>query len=538
MAGAITSTESKTHQSQNTFRFPETGIALQDTALLLSIDDATFTVKRNLCLYLTKPQVRLEPVLGPEPQDSNAPDNLATHFYGTVLHEEGRFRMWYYACHWGGSPDWSPALAHQLEGWDAGLFIGPLCYAESGDGIHWTKPNLGQVLFKGSRDNNALALSHALVSCATVIKDETDPHPARRYKMAYQFFYDKNDPQFAGLTGFTTCAMAVSPDGLHWEVIDTPYPHDFIEHASLYVHNGKYILNSHQHSDQVPGEGGTSCGRQAYARMAYDFDHWLDGYTESFTLPEPIDPTQRGIFTNYDQVHLGVGAASFGTVCVGIFGLWHNADFEKDFERISCDLGFVISNDGLRFREPVKGHRFLTQHDSPATPVPGKNYTTNLCQGNGIINVGDETRIYHGRYRNQEWRGGGAEAGRDYRGEVGLATLPRDRWGALGLFPDQHKGHVWTATLVLPDAEAQLSINADDTSGITIEIADEHFNPISAFSGENRGRCASEGGFDCRVAWPTSSLADLAGQTVRFKFQLHCNESTNPRLYAVSLKVA
>ena len=31
-----------------------------------------------------------------------------------------------------------------------------LCYATSRDGIHWEKPNLGQVEFEGSRDNNLL----------------------------------------------------------------------------------------------------------------------------------------------------------------------------------------------------------------------------------------------------------------------------------------------------------------------------------------------------------------------------------------------
>jgi len=29
-----------------------------------------------------------------------------------------------------------------------------ICYAESGDGIHWKKPNLGLHEFRGSKDNN------------------------------------------------------------------------------------------------------------------------------------------------------------------------------------------------------------------------------------------------------------------------------------------------------------------------------------------------------------------------------------------------
>ena len=38
------------------------------------------------------------------------------------------------------------------------ILLGPACYTESEDGIDWTKLNLNQVEYKGSRDNNALDL--------------------------------------------------------------------------------------------------------------------------------------------------------------------------------------------------------------------------------------------------------------------------------------------------------------------------------------------------------------------------------------------
>jgi hypothetical protein len=523
----------QTHQ--NVFHFPATGITVSENATLLSIDDATFPLKHNLCLYLTKPDVRSEGVLKPEAQNSNAPDNLAAQFYGTVLHDEGKFRMWYYACHFGENPDWEPELARQLANYKDEVFIGPLCYAESEDGLNWTKPNLGQLRFKGTCANNAFNLPHSIVSCATVVKDETDADPMRRYKMVYQFFHGASDPPLEGFSGFTTCAMAVSPDGIEWTVLATPYPHDFVEHASFYQHDGKYIVNSHQHSDQVLGEGGTPRGRQGFARFAYDYANWLPGSVESFTLPEPTDPTQRGIKTAYDQVHLGVGAVSFGTVCVGLYGLWHSADFDDEFEEISCDFGLLISNDGLSFREPVKGHVYLSQYDSPAPELPGYNYNTVLCQANGILNVGDETRIYHGRWRNANFLETGSEH-QHYYGEVALATLPRDRWGALGLFPDQHVGSVWTAPITLPTEPSQLLCNATGTSGLTIEIGDEQCRPIAAHSGQNAGTVPGTDGLDCPVVWPAGSMEGLAGQTVRFKIHLATEASISPRLYALGLK--
>ena len=38
--------------------------------------------------------------------------------------------------------------------WDGDGESGSVCYARSTDGIHWEKPNLGIVAYKGSKDND------------------------------------------------------------------------------------------------------------------------------------------------------------------------------------------------------------------------------------------------------------------------------------------------------------------------------------------------------------------------------------------------
>src|SRR5688572_32871222 len=80
------------------FHFPATGTRVEKSAVLLAIDDVSWPLRKNLCLTLSKPDVRSEPVLTPNAENPNAPDALAAHFYGTVLHDEGTFRMWYYPC--------------------------------------------------------------------------------------------------------------------------------------------------------------------------------------------------------------------------------------------------------------------------------------------------------------------------------------------------------------------------------------------------------------------------------------------------------
>ncbi len=503
--------------------------------LLLAIDDVLLPFRKGVGLYLTKPTVRSEPVLLPSPFGSGAPDDLAAHFYGTVLQDEGRFRMWYYACHWGLNPDWTPHQMQQLArmtGEAQGinpLYPGPICYAESDDGLTWTKPALGQVLFKGSRTNNAIDLPHPLIGGATVIKDVDDPDPARRYKMVYEFFPDVTDPIIPEYGTRPTIALAESPDGLRWTMTSIPFKDQFVEQASFFKHDGRYLVH-YQVADTFAGwfaEGGTPCGRTGVARMTYDWAHWPDLAAKAFALPEPEDPSLRGLSGPYDQVHLGVGAASFGNVCVGVFGLWHNADFLRNFAQISGDFGLLISNDGIHFREPVKGHRFLRREDSPATPVPGYEINTVLCQANGILNVGDETRIYHGRWRNA---GGNEDVAdlRYYSAEVALATLPRDRWGALGLNPDAGEGTICSAPLTLP-GDAQLTLNANGTAGMRVALLDERFVPLPGYTDGHPG----PDGLDAPVAW-SASLAALAGQTVRVQLHLTRGEWAEPRVYAVS----
>jgi hypothetical protein len=233
-------------------------------------------------------------------------------------------------------------------------------------------------------------------------------------------------------------------------------------------------------------------------------------------------------------VHLGVGAASFGNVCVGLYGLWHNMENSKAFDQIACDFGLLVSNDGMHFREPVKGHRFLRRDESLVTPVPGREFNTVLCQANGILNVGDETRIYHGRWRNV---GGHTEEDADkvlrhYYGEVALATLPRDRWAAFGLYAGANEGVVCSAPMKLPQNGGAITINADCNTGIMVDMLDTRFQPIAGFT---NGSVKEANGLDCMVEWTGHALSELDGQEVRVQLRMRRMDDQSPRLYAIYL---
>ena len=499
------------------FAFPFSGLKVAQPTLL-AIDDHSLPLRKNLCLYLSKPNYRRDPVLAPTRSKRDAPDYIGTHFYGTVLYDEGRYRMWYYAV----------GLAETR----GQLQEGPVCYAESDDGLHFVKPRLRQVEYKGSLENNAIALPDPRTEGVEIIKDLDDPDPSRRYKAVYEAFTLGRRP---------TIRTATSPDGLHWTAgVENPVT-TAMEQSGFYKFNGLYYVNAQM---WPLGEGGRHRGRQGYVAVSTDFVHWQQEIAESFALPEPEN---GGNQFAYDQVHLGTAAMSYGNVLVGLYCRWHARPNPGDWFGLattSGDLGLLVSNDGTHFREPVKSFVYISEQENPATQAPGYRYPTILEQCNGFVNVGDETRIYHGRWRNAPYVNPSIEVDKSkedqfyqdlYYSEVALATLPRDRWGALGLFPDQAEGSVWSCPITLPAGGCQLALNAERACDMTVEISDARFAFLPAYSGANAGTVAAEGGLSCAVTWQGGGLDALAGATVRFRVRVKRSATSEPRLFALYL---
>lgn len=121
--------------------------------------------------------------------------------YHSVFRDGGTFRMYY--------------KAWQLDVTDGKVSMGahPLftCYAESGDGIVWRKPELGLHEFRGSRANNIVLVPGKMGGAnpdpghIAVFKDD---NPAAAADARYKAMVRSSSPK--GLLAFK------SADGLHW----------------------------------------------------------------------------------------------------------------------------------------------------------------------------------------------------------------------------------------------------------------------------------------------------------------------------------
>ncbi len=188
--------------------------------------------------------------------------------YPTVITDGGVHRMYY------------RGLPNVEEG-----TVAVTCYAESKDGIHWTKPDLGIYEIQGTRNNNVvLALDDKYSRSFSPLLDTRPGVPA--------------DERFKAITGVEAKGLAafVSPDGIRWKL----WQDEFIFTQGLFdSHNVAFWSES---EDQYvcyfrtwTGEG-FSGFRTISRTTSKDFKNWTDGVAMDFG-----DTPMEHLYTNGTQ---------------------------------------------------------------------------------------------------------------------------------------------------------------------------------------------------------------------------------------------
>lgn len=486
---------------------------------LFAFDNVAIPNTQNLRLEMRRPE-RFEKNPVVRRGEAGAADAHGVQFYGSIIHDGDKYRMWYVAF------DDQTAHPAKSERWRA-------AYAESVDGVAWVKPELGLVEYRGSKKNNLVDVGGAwgFVNLK-VIKDDSDPDATHRYKMVTHVYFRHH-------TRLGTLLPFVSADGLTWRPVkevspvkgelrekDLLVPGFHLEPAcGLYQWDGQYILTAqnampHMHHYQ---------GRVVRLHRSADFVNWSSTSTLAFVRTPQHDYLGAGRSREGEQNHEGIAVWNRGHVLLGAYGRWHGASEWKD---VTVDLGFVISNDGLNFREP-KHEWTLLEHGKDGEWDQG-----GVIQGQGFENIGEKTLLYYGAWDPRVT--GGAEAS---RGGVGIATWPRDRIGNL-VFDESSEG---PGDYQLPKVTAELVtaavsrpkmgiyVNAAGVSEeafLRVEVLDALERPLPAFSGKSSA-VVKQGGFQVPV---TFASKDTLPDRVRLHVVFEGAKRSDIRLSAVYLR--
>ncbi|MCX6621334.1 MAG: hypothetical protein NTY38_09675, partial [Acidobacteria bacterium] len=402
-------------------------------------------------------------------------------YYGSVIRIGDTFHMWY-------TGNNGPLLNHI--GYE--LTNCALCYASSKDGVHWEKPALGLVDYKGSKRNNICELDQpTLWSTAAVLHDPEDPDPNLRFKIAYE-------ARFQGALQF---CVAYSADGFRWKKSPRNPVAPFLEMAGITRFRGLYYVNG----QPAFSAHGPNKVRRLATYVSEDFEYWspcpalgLDRSTDLTGPSRDADANQE------EEIHLGAALWNRGNVLVGIYGQWHGHP-SGDRRWVVMDLGLALSHDALHFREPVPGFRIIPAREQPEG---ARGIAPALMQGQGMENFGDRTLYWYSPWRGTENSG------------VRMVSWQRDRLGLLKPFLPRAPRAV-SCPIRVARGPARLFVNAGGlgkNSQLRVSLLREGFRPIPGFS-DGEGAIVGNSGLRLPVRWGSRDVLPEGVFRVDIRFE-------------------
>jgi hypothetical protein len=451
--------------------------------------------------YLVETSIRVRPVLR-QPVKHGFPVLLPDRPWeegglhqGSVMFDEGIFKMWYGALH--GAKQRTRCF----------------CYATSRDGIDWQKPALGLFEWEGSKDNNIVMVpreDEEGLGTACVFKDPEEEDREKAYKLVHHYLKKEGDDYLYGLQA------ATSPDGVAWTRIPEPlftsktpldafnivFWDEFLERYVAYVRRWLRRCLPLEKRRQFPAEPkGLRCVGRCESE---DFVNWSS--PDAIVLsPDERDPPQSDYY--------GPGAFKYASHAYFMMTPF----FDHATDRVHIRL--ATSRDDLSWRLAADRQAFIPNGD-PQAWDSGQIYP--LVPP--VVND-DTIHIYYHGLDAGHW---GALASDGYRanGGFGLATLPLD--GFISLEAAHLMGVVTTWPMKFSGRALYLNMEADpiDESywgpdhGIAVEVLDEDGYAVPEFSRHDCDRL-TESGFRQGVSWNgRDDLALLAGKPVKLRFYM------------------
>ncbi|MGD8240850.1 MAG: hypothetical protein PVH68_20030 [Armatimonadota bacterium] len=411
--------------------------------------------------------------------------------YTTVFRDGELYRMYYRGSH--------------LE-FAEGKYSSPhrevVCYAESDDGIHWTRPELGLVEFDGSKQNNII-LDGRGAHCFTPFKD-ANPNckPEARYKAVGR-----------GEKGKTQLLFAFhSPDAIHWSpVSDEPV-----------ITQGAFDSQNVAFWDSLRAEYRAYVrdfrdGRDIRTCTSQDFVHWTEPEFLSYSPGRVSQLYTNQVIPYYRAPHIFLG---FPTRYLD--HEW--AESTKALPQL--ERRQLVASSNRRLGTAITDGMFMSSRDATTFCVwpesfirPGLRTRDAWFYGDNYQNWGlvetqshidaapDEISIYV------------TEAARHPRGNrLRRFTIRVD--GFVSVQAPLSGGELVTKPLVFSGSLLEINFSTSAAGSIRIEAQDESGTPIPGFALDDCPLIFGDA-LERTVTWKGGTdIGQLAGRPVRLRFQL------------------
>ncbi len=305
-----------------------------------------------------------------------------------------------------------------------------LCYAESKDGINWTKPNLSLVEFNGNKNNNILAHFYHGTS---VLFDERERDDSKRYKMFTKVDLGNSKDHFM--------AVCFSEDGIHFsEPMATPNfnPRGDTHNVILFdeVIN-KYVLISRTWRDSM---------RNPIISYSDDFIHWS----------EPVEPIAS---RNYSAQIYSMPIFKRGNYTLGLASMYHEGDkMDENYDTVDVELTYSYKNGTWNYVSP----------EHPFIPISGGDYGENFdasCIYTALpVEIGDRTYFYY--------VGGNGTHNGFREGSFARAYIENDRWAYACNKRKDKEAFLYTNSIKILGENVFIDFELEEKGEIKIEAFD------------------------------------------------------------------
>lgn len=488
-----------------------------DPHLHLLIDDAEVARQQHVKRIMNRLRKHPKPVLvADRPWEGER-----AQAWGSVIQEpDGLWRMWYFAFN----------TQRRFDRLD----VGGYAYAESRDGVHWTKPDLDVVEFRGSKRNNLFYSCHpegknlvdeelarrglglpALdetgkqigvinnLDGLSVVRDDDDPDPKRRYKLIANMqdhrmwapYYPKRYPnvdarQVALSKAVFGQYIDTSPDGIHW----TRRPRRLFP-----ARGGDYMMVTRDHRNRrwwLNERAHDQGGRNASLRTSSDWKKWSQ---LEVVFGKGSDPEFNKTF----QWHGGITPFNYGNLNIGLAERWPLAGLGG-----TCEL--VCQRPGGKWQRVFPNRPFLDvgAEESfdrvlayPSHNPPGRSGEKLMIHYTG---AGTKTHPERGLPMS-----------------MGLATIGLDRFAGLGQWRNLPPGQVVTKPLKLTRKHLAVNVEYLEFTPLRVAVLGADGSPLPGYSLEDSTIPVDSKRLYSMARWKTKpDLGELLGREVSLHFEI------------------